>query len=310
MISFGPIPSRRLGKSLGVNNIPSAKVCSYSCIYCQIGPTNKYETKCREFYKPDVIFAQVSKHLSSLKGNDMPEYLTFVSNGEPTLDINLGKSIEKLKGLNIPVAVITNGSMLSIQQVRDNLNLADWVSIKIDTYDENIWKIINGPAVNLDFYKLMSGYFRFASDFKGKLVTETMLVAGVNDSAENIRKTAKLVKELNPEIAYISVPTRPPALKSVTAPDETAITQAFQIFSENNINTELLLGFEGTNTGFTGNAIEDIINICTVHPIREDTMSELLSKDKADISLLDTLLNDKYIQKVSYQSDVFYIRQF
>ncbi len=310
MISFGPIPSRRLGKSLGINNIPSAKVCSYSCIYCQVGTTMKYETACREFYNPETIFTEVSKHLMTLQKNDKPDYLTFVSNGEPTLDINLGKSIEKLKEIGIPMAVITNGSMLSVQQVRDNLNLADWVSLKVDTYDENIWKTINRPISNLGFYKLMNGYFRFASDFRGKLVTETMLVEGVNDSPVNIHKTAKLIKELNPHTAYISIPTRPPALETAKVPDETTITQAFQIFNEQNIHTELLLGFEGINTGFTGNAIEDIVNICTVHPLREDTMMELLRKDKADYQILDTLIEKKLLRKIRYKSQEFYIRQF
>lgn len=310
MISFGPIPSRRLGKSLGINNIPSAKICSYSCAYCQAGTTIKYETTCREFYQPEVIFNSVKKHLSTLEKTDQPDYLTFVSNGEPTLDINLGKSIKLLKELNIPIAVITNGSMLSIQQVRDNLNLAAWVSLKVDTYDENIWKTLNRPAGNLDFYKIMNGYFRFVVDYKGRLVTETMLVGGVNDSSGNVNKTARLVKELNPDIAYISIPTRPPALETVKPPDETSITRAFQTFSENNIKTELLLGFEGTDTGFTGNPIEDIINICTVHPLREDTVMELLRKNKADKQVLEMLMENQLLKKINYNSQDFYIRQF
>jgi wyosine [tRNA(Phe)-imidazoG37] synthetase (radical SAM superfamily) len=310
MISFGPIPSRRLGKSLGINNIPSRKVCSFSCVYCQVGITKEFSIARRNFYEPDVIFKEVQKHLKSLSKNDYPDYLTFVANGEPTLDIHLGKSIEKLKKLNIPIAVITNGSLLNIRQVRDDLKLADWVSIKVDANNEHAWKTINSPIVGLSFNRHVEGLLQFASEYKGKLVTETMLVEGINDNAEVLNQTSGFIKQINPSLAYISVPTRPPAISDIKAPAEPAINEAFQIFSNKGLNVELLLGFEGTNTGYTGNAIEDIINICTVHPIREDTMLELLLKDKADSSLLDSLLHDKLIKKVCYKSDNFYIRQF
>ena len=99
MISFGPVPSRRLGKSLGINNITSGKVCSYSCIYCQVGITHKLTNQRQEFYDPEVICSEVKKHLAKLSVAVQPDYLTFVANGEPTLDINLGRSIEKLKQL-------------------------------------------------------------------------------------------------------------------------------------------------------------------------------------------------------------------
>lgn len=310
MISFGPIPSRRLGKSLGINNIPSRKVCSFSCVYCQVGITKEFSITRSIFYEPETIYKEVQKHLKSLASIDKPDYITFVANGEPTLDINLGRSIEKLKVFNIPVAVITNASLLKIQQVRDDLKLADWVSIKVDANNEHVWKTINSPIVGLSFSRHVEGLLLFSSEYKGKLVTETMLVEGINDNPLILNQTSDLIKQINPSLAYISVPTRPPAFSDIKAPAEPAINEAFQIFSNKGLNVELLLGFEGTNTGFTGNAIEDIINICTVHPIREDTMLELLSKDKADSSLLDSLLHDKLIKKVSYKSDNFYIRQF
>ncbi len=310
MISFGPIPSRRLGKSLGINNIPSQKVCSYSCVYCQVGITKKFSITREPFYSPDIIFKEVKAHLAKLKDTDKPDYLTFVANGEPTLDINLGESIVKLKEFNIPIAVITNASLLNLQHVRDDLKLADWVSIKVDANNELAWKTINRPINCLDFNKHVKSLLEFSSEYKGKLVTETMLVEGINDNAEVLHQTSDLIKQINPSIAYISVPTRPPAISKIKAPTEPVITEAYQIFSTKGLTVELLLGFEGVNTGYTGNAIEDIINICTVHPIREDTMMELLAKDKAGLSVLESLLNDKLIKKVSYKSADFYIRQF
>lgn len=310
MISFGTVPSRRLGKSLGINNIPSKKVCSYSCIYCQLGITKEFSIAREHFYEPEIIFKEVQKHLKKLKVADKPDYLTFVANGEPTLDINLGKSITRLKEFNIPIAVITNASLLMQPQVRDELKFADWVSIKIDTNDETTWRKINRPTVGLDFKEHVEGLLQFSSEYKGELMTETMLVQGVNDSPAILQQTARLISKINPSIAYISIPTRPPALSQVKAPDELVINEAYQIFSEDGQKVELLLGFEGTNTGFTGNAIEDIINICTVHPIREDTMLELLINDNADPSILSTLILGKYVRQVQYNSKYFYIRQF
>ncbi len=310
MISFGPIPSRRLGKSLGINNIPSAKKCSYSCIYCQVGITKKLSITRKNFFEPEVVFSEVQKHLDSLQKADKPDYLTFVANGEPTLDINLGESIEKLKTLHIPVAVITNASLLSQKQVRNDLMLADWVSVKVDANDEDTWRSINRPFGSLDFTEHVQGLLQFSTEYKGKLVTETMLVQGINDSSAILKQTAAFIKQLKPTLAYLSIPTRPPALSSVKPSDETVINEAYQIFTDEALNTELILGFEGTNTGYTGNAMEDIINICTVHPIREDTMQELLRKNHADPTILTTLIHGKYIHQVEYGLNKFYIRNF
>lgn len=309
MITFGPIPSRRLGKSLGINNILSPKVCSYSCIYCQVGITKKYSISREKFYDPEVIYAEVQRHLEKLNDEDKPDYLTFVANGEPTLDINLGKSIELLKALNLQVAVITNASLLNDASVRDDLLLADWVSVKIDAGNKTIWRAINKPYASIDFENYVKGLLTFSKMFKGKLASETMLVKYVNDSPGVLYQTADLVSQVNPAIAYISIPTRPPAVSLVKVPDELVINEAYQIFSEKVQKTELLIGFEGTDTGYTGNASDDILNICAVHPIRDDTMREILIKDHADAGVLDSLISNKYVKQVKYNGEIYYVRQ-
>jgi len=257
-----------------------------------------------------VIYREVKNHLKKLDEKDFPDYLTFVSNGEPTLDINLEKSIGLLKNLGIPVAVITNASLLSDPNVRADLKQADWVSVKVDSGDERIWKKINRPHPAIQFEKYIQGIFDFSKEYTGRLVTETMLVSALNDTEELLTQTAKLVSLIQPAMAYISIPTRPPAIKTVVSPDGDIINKAYQIFREASIETDLILGFEGTDTGFTGNAFEDIINICSVHPIREDTMEELLMKNKADATTLSTLLHNNLIQQVEYRSKKYYIRKF
>jgi wyosine [tRNA(Phe)-imidazoG37] synthetase (radical SAM superfamily) len=308
MISFGPVPSRRLGKSLGINNIPGNKICTYACIYCQVGATRHYTLDRQSFYSPEQIFAAVEEHLGKLQ--EMPDYLTFVPNGEPTLDIHLEESISLLKKIGIPIAVITNASLLGDAQVRDALSLADWVSVKVDANDEAVWKKINRPHPILTFEGYKEGLLAFASSYKGFLATETMMVDGVNDGAELLQHNASLISMINPATACLSIPTRPPAMRSVKKPDEAAINRAYHIYIGAGLHSEMLLGFEGSDTGFTGDAREDILNMSAVHPIREETMGEILRKNGAESGLPDQLIRENVIREVIYQDKKFWIRNF
>ncbi len=310
MISFGPVPSRRLGKSLGINNIIRPKVCSYSCIYCQVGQTMNPSLTRQLFFTPEQIFIEVDNHLAKLAAEDRPDYMTFVSNGEPTLDMNLGKSIEMLKGLGIPIAVITNSSMLPDPHVRSELMQADWVSVKVDAADADTWQKVNRPAEGLKFENLIDGLKIFAGEYGGELRTETLLCKGINDSQANLKGVAGIISTLAPGRAYISIPIRPPAEKSVMPPGVETVNLAWQIFREAGIETELLTGFEGVDTGFTGNIYEDILNITAVHPLREDALMELLAKNGANFSIVESLLSQRLIRRSLYQGKKFYLRDF
>ncbi len=310
MITFGPIPSRRLGKSLGINNILSPKVCTYGCVYCQVGQTKKYTIERQSFFEPKIIVSEISKHLKKLDKNNYPDYLTFVSNGEPTLDSNLSETITQLRTFQILIAIITNASLLYIESVQNDLFLADWVSLKVDAPDNETWHAINRPFKELNFEEYTKSLFSFSKQFKGKLCTETMLIDGLNDSAEKFEQIAAIIKKINPATAYLSIPTRPPAYSGIKAPEIDKVNQAWQIFTDKGINTELLIGFEGTNVGFTGNAYEDILNTTAVHPLREDTMIELINKDKYDISIIESLLDQRLIKKVKYNNQTFYFRNY
>jgi wyosine [tRNA(Phe)-imidazoG37] synthetase (radical SAM superfamily) len=310
MISFGPVPSRRLGKSLGINNIISPKACSYGCIYCQVGKTSRKSIKRETFFEPESIYDNVIQHINRLTPDNYPDYLTFVSNGEPTLDINLGRSIMLLKKTGIPVAVISNASLLIYDSVKEELGQADWVSLKMDAGTGKTWNLINSPAEGLDFEKHLENIIQFAGNYKGLLRTESMLVDGINDTEEELLIIARLIKMINPGKAYLSVPIRPPAEKSVKPPDPEKLNRAWQIFTSENINTELLTGFEGSDTGFTGNIYEDILNITAVHPLREDTLLKLLEKDNADFQIVESLINQKLIRQTFYKGKKFYLREY
>jgi wyosine [tRNA(Phe)-imidazoG37] synthetase (radical SAM superfamily) len=308
MIAFGPISSRRLGKSLGINNIISHKVCSYSCVYCQIGNTSNKSIIRQSFYEPEKLVGETERHLNKLSRKHTPDYLTFVANGEPTLDAGLGKEIRLLKKFGIPVAVITNSSLIRHKHVQDDLMEADWVSVKVDTADESVWKRINRPLQWIDFGKMLKGLGSFASSYQGKLHTETMLIDGYNDSEEQMEQTARYISHLKPVKAYLSIPTRPPAMKEIKPATEEKLTKAWNLYQESGIETELLTGFEGTDTGTTGNALEDILNITAVHPLREDTVSRLLKQDNADHSVIDYLVGQGLIRVVEHEGKMYYVR--
>lgn len=231
MITFGPVPSRRLGQSLGINNIPP-KFCSYSCVYCQLGYTFPLEVDRRAFYQPEEILKNVEDNIQKVRdAGESIDYLTFVPDGEPTLDINLGREIELLRPLSIRIAVITNASLIWRPDVREDLMKADWVSLKVDSVNEKVWHRINRPHGYLQLNMILSGMLEFARAYKGDLMTETMLVMGVNDSDDSLKETADFMAKLGPAKAYISIPTRPPAEKWIKSPDEEAINRAYQIFS-------------------------------------------------------------------------------
>ena len=305
---FGPIPSRRLGRSLGINNIPP-KICSYSCIYCQIGVTDSMSIKREGYYSPNDILEEVSSKVKQLQeASEEIDFLTFVPDGEPTLDINLGKEIDLLKPLGIKIAVITNSSLLWDEDVRKDLMIADWVSIKIDTIDEKIWRKIDRPNGKLDFQKILSGIKTFASSFKGVMVTETMLVKGVNDNVESIKSTVEFIKQLNPDKAYILVPTRPPAEKFVEPPSEENLNEAYQIFNASINNVELLAYSEGTDFSYSSDAEKELLSILAVHPMRKDAVEKFLNKSRSNWNLIESLIVNNVLKEVKYSDNTFFVK--
>jgi len=263
----------------------------------------------KEFYSPEEIFKEVSTKVEQLqKAGERIDYLTFVPDGEPTLDINIGKEILELKTLRIKIAVITNASMLWDENVREDLINADWVSLKIDTVDEEIWHKINRPNGKLKLQEILSGIKFFASSFTGELVTETMLVRGVNDNIESIKKTAKLIKQINPEKSYILVPTRPPAEKFVEPPSEEYLNAVYQIFRSFLSNVELLAYNEGTNFSYSSDAEKELLSILAVHPMRKDAVEVFIQKAGASNVFLYSLIESEKIKEVKYNNNVYYLK--
>ncbi len=312
-IAFGPVPSRRLGRSLGINNIPP-KHCCYSCVYCQVGTTEAREVTPRAFFPPEKISHQVARLLEAVRARgETVDYLTFVPDGEPTLDSRLGEAIDALRGLGTgslepSIAVISNASLVWRREVRAALRRADWVSLKVDSVDADVWRRVNRPHPDLKLPDILAGIELFARNFTGTLVSETMLIEGVNDSAGGIAALGAFLVEAGIRRAYLAIPHRPPASAGVRGPDETALTHAYQILAARGIEVELLTGHEGEDFAYSGNLRRDLLAITTVHPMRESAVRVLVEKARSDMSVVARLLDSGELKRVVHAGEPFYIR--
>jgi wyosine [tRNA(Phe)-imidazoG37] synthetase (radical SAM superfamily) len=309
MIAFGPVPSRRLGRSLGINNIPP-KACSYSCVYCQLGRTINLQMERRALYVPEDIMRAVGEKVARTReAGESIDYLTFVPDGEPTLDLHLGREIELLQPLGLPIAVISNSTLIWRQDVREDLRGADWVSLKIDAVEEGVWRQVNRPYGRLKLASILEGALEFARDYEGKLVTETMLVAGVNDRQEHLGAVAGFLARLQPNRAYLSIPTRPPAEPWAHVPDEQVVNQAYQILQNQVEQVEYLIGYEGNAFAFTGDVEEDLLSITAVHPMREDAVRTFLAQAGAAWAVVQRLVAAGELIEAEHGDHTFYLRR-
>ena len=310
-LAFGPVPSRRLGRSLGINNIP-AKTCSYSCVYCQLGKTTNMTTERQAFYKPEDILKEAKRKVDEAASrNERIDYLTFVSDGEPTLDTNLGKAISLLKQIGKPIAVLTNASLIWKNDVREDLLGANLVSLKVDAISRDLWRKVNRPYRDLKLSAIVEGIAEFAEGFRGAITSETMLVDGVNysDEFEKIAEFLKHLKRLNK--AYIAIPTRPPTENWVKPAKEETINNAFQKFSKklSARRVEYLIGYEGNAFAFTGRVEEDLLSITSVHPMRKEAVLEFSRKARVDWHVIETLLEENKLIELEYEGNKYYMRR-
>ncbi len=307
-ISFGPVRSWRLGWSLGINNVPP-KTCTYSCVYCQVGATDRARLEREAYFEPDTVVAAVRERLAACQAADQRvDYATFVPDGEPTIDRHLGEAIRGIEALGIKVAVLTNGSLLWRDDVRVELAPADWVSIKVDTVDEATWHRLNRPIGNLGLEAVLDGMRRFAFEYRGELVTETMLVAGLNDDEASIRRTAAFVSALDPLRAYVALPTRPPAEPWVQAPAIDVATRAAETFREFEVPTSSLveeIAESEAPFAVSADAAQGLLGIIAVHPMTESSVRDYLARAGADWSVAQALLDLGRIVRVQHEGRAY-----
>lgn len=302
---FGPVPSRRLGRSLGVDPIPP-KTCNWNCVYCQLGRTGPLVTERREFFPRADILSEMLQALAGLAPGAL-DWLTFVGSGETTLYEGLGWLIRQVKQhTRVPVAVITNGSLLYLPQVREELLAADAVLPTLDAGSERLYRRINRPSPLLDFERYVNGLAAFRAEYAGRLWVEVMLVQGLNDSEEALREIAGALDAIRPDCVHLSLPVRPPCEPWVKLADDAAVERALAILGAkarvlHPAEAELdLAGCE--------DPAQAILQIVTRHPMGDEELRRALGRWKREEieDALQRLRADGQVQLVERHGALFW----
>jgi wyosine [tRNA(Phe)-imidazoG37] synthetase (radical SAM superfamily) len=272
---FGPVPSRRLGRSLGVDPVP-LKTCNYSCVYCQLGRTRSLTHKRRAFFSVSEIMAEVATTLDH-SGSDSIDWITFVGSGETVLNSRLGSLIRFTKSISdLPVAVITNGSLLHLPEVREDLSAADAVLPSLDAGNDSLYASINRPHHDFSFAHNVDGLIQFRREFEGQLWVEVMLLGNVNDSPEALFEIAAILAKVEPDEIHISTPIRPPAEPWVELPSEESLERASSILGS---VTRVLRPIEvEVETDVEEGLIDAILTVVSRHPMQEIEVVRSLSR--------------------------------
>ena len=301
---YGPVPSRRLGRSLGVNPIPF-KACNYSCVYCQLGLTSYLTNTRQDFFPPQEILEEIQKALE-LHGDQM-DYVTFVGEGEPTLCQSLGALIRHTKERSgLPVAVITNGSLIGQEDVGQELIQADVVMPSLDAADQETFRRLNRPRGTFEIEDIIDGMIRFRQRFPGQLWVEVMLVRGVNDHEEALLGLRRALDRIGPDRIYVNVPIRPPAEGWVEPPEVEGLVRAHALLGEAVFIDQPEEGAFST-AGFA-QPVEAVQMIVRRHPMRQDQIRETLgrfSSEAVEAALTELVAAGK-MRAITYRGNVYY----
>lgn len=272
---YGPIPSRRLGQSLGVDPIP-LKTCNWNCIYCQLGRTAPLTNERREYVPRETLIRELAEVLAAHAPGEI-DYITFVGSGEPTLHVGLGWMIRQTKAMtDIPVAVITNGSTLHLADVRADLALADVVMPTLSAGSSELYRTIHRPHPELSFEQHLAGLIAFRGEYEKRLWVELMLMKGVNDSVEALTDLATALAKVRPDRVQVNIPNRPPAETWVQPPDEEGLMRAAAILGD---IAQVVHPADGS-FDFSGydDVVDAIVGVITRHPMRQDQLEQTLAR--------------------------------
>lgn len=299
---FGPVPSRRLGRSLGIDVTP-LKTCSLDCIFCQCGDTAQHTAERAEF----VPFADVCAELDRwLNSGETADYITFAGSGEPTLYSRLGELIAFIKGkTDIPVIVLSNGTLMHRPDVREEAAKAAVVKISLSAWDEESFQKINRPAPGLSFEQTVLGEQAFRNDFSGELWLEVFLMAGINDAPERVKQIAAVAETIHPDKVHLNTAVRPPADASVRSVAEPALRSFCALF---NPRAEVIASFEAAPTAEAAHIRGDeLAALIRRHPATADQLATICGAGASDVqAALDPLVAEGKLQAEQRNGEIWY----
>jgi len=272
---YGPVPSRRLGQSLGIDPVP-LKTCNWNCVYCQLGRSKPMTNERKDYFPPDEIVTEVKEVLASRKPGEI-DWVTFVGSGETTLYASIGFLIRQVKMLtSLPVAVITNGTLFYKPELRQELAAADAVLPTLDAGNEKLYRTINRPHPEITFKRQVEGLKAFRKEYRGNLWIEVMLVRGFNDTEDALKELAGLLEEIQPDEVHILQPDRPPAEVWVKPADKEGLLRARAILGKIAKVIDPVKGL--FDLSGSENLVDAIVGIITRHPMQETELIETLTQ--------------------------------
>jgi wyosine [tRNA(Phe)-imidazoG37] synthetase (radical SAM superfamily) len=300
---FGPVPSRRLGRSLGVDLTPF-KTCSLNCIYCQVGNTENTTISRKNYVPEEEVIKQL--HLALEKGAG-PDVITFSGSGEPTLHSGIGRVIKEIKKISdVPVVVLTNGTLLFNEEVRADLCNADIVVPSLDASCRETFEKINRPHPGLVFDKITDGLIQFGKDFKGELLLEVFIAKGLNDSEKEVTGMASIASAINPSKVQLNTVTRPPAEDSAKKVEKDKMDDLANLFSP---KAHVIASFD-ENPEINNEYLvktEDVLTLLKRRPCRVEDISGGLAINRTEaIKLTQLLLSENLVREIRLSDEIYY----
>lgn len=298
---YGPVPSRRLGFSLGVDIVPY-KACTLDCIYCQLGRTTRKVIKRKTYTPKEEIFKEVQVFLNKLMKID---FITFSGSGEPTLHSEIGALIKGVKKItSIPVAVLTNGTLLFMKDVQKELLEADVVLPSLDAASQHVFKRINRSHNSLNIGSIINGLKGFRKIFSGQIWLEIMLIKGFNDDSNELLQMKKALSEIQPDKIHLNTVIRPPSEKYASPLNPDEMRAARDLLGE---SCEIIAEFHGK--GYVGNRdLKDaIIEMTKRRPVTITDIANLFGLSEANaIKMMEELNVEGVIKEIQYKEKRYY----
>ena len=302
---FGPVPSRRLGISLGVDLVP-AKVCSLDCVYCEVGKTTKLTTRRMEY----ILYSRVAEELEHYFANNPdPDFITFSGSGEPTLNSRLGDVLLfiKEKRPKLPVAVLTNGTLLCDEKVRRELAAADIVLPSLDAATDETFRKINRPDPGIEIDKYINGLVQFRKEYTGKIWLEVFILPGYNDHPEELQAMKRAIERIKPDSVQINTLDRPGTVDSLVPATRAEMERVKEYWNMNNAEIIASTVKRKDMQSYRTDAEDTIIGTISRRPCTADDISVILGIHRAEVNkYLDVLEGEGRIKSVRQERGVFY----
>jgi wyosine [tRNA(Phe)-imidazoG37] synthetase (radical SAM superfamily) len=302
---FGPVPSRRLGLSLGINIIPH-KVCNFNCVYCEVGRTTNLINDRRSFYNPDEIEKDFRENYEKMGKFD---FITFSGSGEPTLNKDIGRLIRYVKSFGIAkIAVLTNGSLLNLADVQEDLMDADVIIPSLDAANQEAFKKINRAHGSLKIGDIINGIKEFREKFHGEVWLEVLFVKDFNDSPKDIEDLKRAVKFISPHKFQIGTIDRPPAEENIKRLTNYELMHIYSKLKD--LNAELIKPFADKNMDFHEFLELSIAKMVSIRPCSKEELMDVFGANDEDISrILNKLFDEGKISQKVYEGKNFIVKK-